>query len=79
MTKQQFSDAVKMVESGKDLSLVDDAVLFGCGLPDFKPVVTTIEVCAKHIAWQAMQLNGQWDSSALQETFDILKRKVQII
>ena len=67
MTKDQFSAALTIAKSQVDLSNVDDSILDGCGLPDFKPVTVTLEACAKCIRWNAVCLNGQIDSEALND------------
>lgn len=79
MNAKQFRQAVKMVDDRVDLSDVSDNQLDGCGLPEFQPVLTSIKVVAKHIAWQAMQLNGQWDFKALDECRNIARRKFIIV
>ena len=79
MTKSEFSQAVKMVESGADLSKFDDSNLFGCGLPDFRPVHTTIGAVAKLVQYQARTFAGTWDSVALEEIAGIAKRKFLIV
>lgn len=67
MTKDQFSAALAIAKSKVDLSNVDDTILDGCGLPDFKPVTVSLEACAKCIRWHAFCLNGQIDSEALND------------
>lgn len=67
MTKDQFSAALTIAKSQVDLSNVDDSILDGCGLPDFKPVTVTLEACAKCVRWHAVCLNGQIDSEALND------------
>ena len=79
MNKREMSVALAIATSGADLSGHDDGILFGCGLPDFAPVATTLEVCARHIRWQCFMLNGQIDYHELNETFAILRRAVSIL
>lgn len=79
MTKEQFSAAVAMVEEGRVPANVDTEVLFGCALPGFKPVITTLEVVAAFIQYQAMMFNGQWDSEALNDMRNLLRHKVEIV
>lgn len=67
MTLAQFQKAFAIANSNVDLSNVDDSILFGYGLPTFKPVHTTLEAVAKTIRWQALQFNGQWNAEALNE------------
>jgi hypothetical protein len=49
MTKQQFDKAVELARSKIDLSMHDDSVLDGCGLPCFKPATVTLEAAARFI------------------------------
>ena len=79
MTKEQFSEAVRIADSEESLLDVDIDVLYGCGLRDFKPVSTTLRVVAAHVRWQAKMLNGEWDSVELDACRDIMRRKVTII
>jgi len=75
MTLSQFQAAFAIAkDSDRDLSNVDDSILFGCGLSSFKPVHTTLEAVAKLIRWQAYQFNGEWDAEALNEVA-VLGRK----
>jgi len=68
MTLVQFQSAFAIAKDfNRDLSKVDDNILFGFGLTSFVPVYTTLEAVAKTIRWQALQMNGQWDSEALNE------------
>lgn len=79
MTKQQFSEAVKMIREDRVPAGIDDSILHGCGVKGFKPVVVTLEVAAQFIRYQCMQFNGQFDNEALNETFIILLKKAVII
>lgn len=75
MRKDQFDAAVQMIRDRKDLSNVDDTIMDGCGLPGFKPVTITLEMAAKFIAWQCVQLNGQFDAKALDECREISRKR----
>lgn len=79
MTKNEFKQAVEMVEKGADLSKYDDSNLFGCGLPDFQPVFTTIGAVAKLVCYQARTLVGTWDAAELDAMAKIAKKKFKII
>lgn len=83
MTKQQFSEAVKIATSARDLSDVDDAVLYGCGLPEFKyPVYTTVDAVAKLIRWQCCGIFSNStivDSVELDNMAHIARKKFQIV
>ena len=73
MTHQEFKTAVKLAETG-EYDNVDIDILFGCGLPDFKPVTITMDCAAKFIHQHAMQFNGSWDTDALNEVRQISRR-----
>lgn len=79
MTKAQFSAAFDIAKSNQDLTQIDDSIVFGCGLSDFKPVYITLEIVAKFIRWQAQFLNGGWDANALNECATIARRKFLIV
>ena len=79
MTKNEFSKSVKLVESGADLSKYDYDNLYGCGLPDFKPVHTTIEAVAKLVQYQARTFAGTWDAQELDNMAKIAKQKFLIV
>lgn len=78
MNAAQFRQCVTLAETA-DLSQVDDTHLHGCALPDFQPVVTKIEPCAKMLHHVAMQFNGQWDTHAMNEFRDMARRKFLIV
>jgi hypothetical protein len=78
MTKHEFNRVFELANTNTDFSKVDTEVLFGCGLPDFQPVTCTIQCAAAFIRWQALQLNGEWDSVALNECRQIFRNKVRI-
>jgi hypothetical protein len=80
MTLVQFQKAFAIANDVSiDLSNVDDSILFGCGLPRFKPVHTTLEAVAKMIRWQAMQFNGQWNAEALNEVAEVGRKNFLIL
>jgi hypothetical protein len=80
MTLQQFQAAFAIAKDFKrDLSDVDNSILFGYGLPHFTPVHTTLEAVAKTIRWQALQMNGEWDSEALNEVASLGRKNFLIL
>ena len=79
MTLVQFQKAFAIANSNVDLSNVDDSILFGYGLPAFKPVHTTLKAVAKTIRWQAMQFNGQWNAEALNEVAELGRKNFLIL
>jgi hypothetical protein len=79
MNKAEMSEVLKIAKSGCNLFHVDIGVLYGCGLPGFGHVHTTLEVCARHIRWQAHRMDGTWDEEEISQSMDIFRRKVTII
>ena len=80
MTLQEFQSAFAIAKDfNRDLSNVDDSILYGYGLSGFKPVYTTLEAVAKTIRWQALQMNGEWDAEALNEVASAGRRNFIIL
>ena len=68
MTAKEFNAAFKIADNDSiDLSDVDNSVIVGYGLSDFKPVYVTLKMVAKEIRYHAMMMNGKWDSEAIQD------------
>ena len=79
MTKQEFSQALEIAKSDRDLSNIDNSVIFGYGLPDFKPVHVTLEMVAKEIRWNSFMFSGEICSTALNEVATLGRRNFLII
>lgn len=83
MTKAEFSEALKIARSSRDLSDVDDSTLYGCGLPEFKyPVYVTIDMVAKLLRWQCCSIFSNdtiADAQELDNMAHIARRKFQIV
>lgn len=82
MTRNQFASAVTLARDySRDFSTVDDSPLYGCGLPDFKPVFVTVEQVAKFVRWQCAYIYGAsgFDSEALAECADIARTKFTLV
>ena len=78
MNKAQMTAATTRARQG-NLSHVDDSVLHGLYLPSFPhPVSTTIDIVARTLQ-DFIQLNGEWDSQALNEFAAIAKNRIRII
>jgi hypothetical protein len=56
MNKKEFSSAIKIAESQKDLSSLDLSVFFGFGLKDFQPVYVTLDSIAALIRYQCFAI-----------------------
>lgn len=69
MNKAELKEAVAIAQSDADLSAEAEQcnIFDGCALPDFKPVTVTVRQVAELIRWQAILLNGQIDTEALNE------------
>ena len=79
MNRQQFSAALDIARSDRDLSEFDDDILFGFGLPDFKPVIVVIEVAAKTLRWQCVTLAGGIDNEELESCRQLFRNRVLIV
>ena len=80
MTKAEFERAFAIARNRTiDLSDVSDAHLYGCALPEFERVATTIGPVAKLIRWQCQCLNGQWDQESLNEMRAIARYKFELV
>ena len=82
MTRAQFSEAVKIATSDRDLSNVDDSSLHGCGLPEFHQVHTTVEMVAKLVRWQCCGIFAAdtiVDSQELDNMAWIARRKFLVV
>ena len=77
MTRSQFAECATLARDySRDFSTVDDSPLYGCALPNFKPVFVTREQVATFIRWQCAYINGNgFDASALAECADIAREK----
>jgi len=78
MTREQFSAALEIARSDRNLEAFDDIILHGCGLPDFKTVTVVIEVAAVMLRWQCITLAGGIDNEELENMRNIFRTKVLI-
>jgi len=79
MNKKELSEAVKIAQSGEDLSTSGIDCFFGFGLPDFKSLAVTIKQIARLIRWQCFMFNGEMDMEALNEIRDTGRKKFLIV
>jgi hypothetical protein len=79
MTRQEISHAVEIAKSDKDLTGVSQDHLFGCGLSDFKPVVSSIDAVAVFLRWQCCLLTGGFDETELNNLYWIMQHRIRII
>lgn len=78
MKKAEFQRAVEIAKSQEEIT-EDDSHLYGCALPGFQPVFTSLKALAKLLRWQCLQLNGQWDEQALNEMWKIARYRFESI
>lgn len=79
MDKREIRSAMAIARSDRDLSKVDDANLYGCALPEFTPVHTTLDAVAKLARYQCATLDGGWDADEFDSICRIAKRKFMVI
>jgi hypothetical protein len=72
MTSAQLSAAVARAQdqniryiSDEGVHLQDTSIFDGYGLPDFKPVICTIDQLAALIRWECTFINGGMDGTQL--------------
>jgi len=75
MNAAEFKQAVAVAKSDVDLSAENIDHFWGFGLPDFEPVVASVNEVARLIRWQAGCFDGSWDSEALNEVRVAGRRK----
>lgn len=81
MNKKEFSEILEIVQNKEiDLSEIDELILHGCALPEFKyPVYVTRKQVAKLIRWDCLMWNGEFNSEELNQIGIIGKRKFRIV
>jgi len=79
MNKAQFSAALKIATSDKDLSSVDNSHIIGYGLSDFEPVLMTLDMVAKEIRHNSFTFAGTIDPQGLTEVFTYGKRAFNVV
>ena len=67
MKATDLDRALAIARSDTPLNVADLSIFDGFGLPDFRPVVCTVEALAMLIRWQCFRLDGSIDAEALQE------------
>lgn len=79
MNTKQLNTALEIAKSDADLSIHDDSILHGCGLPNFSPVIVTTHQLARFLRWQCVQLNGGIDAHELNNIAAIGRRKFTVL
>jgi len=62
-----LSNALTLARSDASLNLDDISIFDGFGLPDFRPIVCTLEALAVLVRWQCIRFDGSVDAEALDE------------
>lgn len=65
MTKAEFNQAYKRAEERRDKPYTFTLEFDGFALPDFQPVVCTLDQLADLIRWQSFEFGGGIDASGL--------------
>ncbi len=79
MNKAEFQKAFVIAESDEDLTNVDIDSMIGFGLRGFKKVAVTCRMMARMIRYQAMQMNGEWDSVELASLRGFARTKFEVV
>lgn len=80
MKKSQLDQAVKVAQDQSQSLLNEDITIFnGFALTGFKTVVCTIRQLAALVRWQAVQLNGSIEGTALNEIANIGRHKFNVV
>ena len=79
MTMQQLSQAVAIARSDKPLDIESMGIFDGFGLPEFKPVVCTLDALAMLVRWQCVQFNGGLDPQALNEIAECGRHRFHVV
>lgn len=80
MNKSEFQRAFDHAnDKTQDFTGVDTSILHGCGLRGFQPVTVTMHVFAAFLRGQAIQMNGEWDATALNECREIARYKITMV
>jgi len=79
VTKIEFTRAVEIATSDRDLGGIDTSILHGYGLEDFRAVAVSLDTVAAMIRWQCCYLTGGIDAEELADIRRIFRRRVEIV
>ena len=79
MTKTEFTRAVEIATSDRDLSGIDTTILHGYGLPGFRLVAVALDTVAAVIRWQCCYLSGGLDAEELASCRRVFRHRVEIV
>ena len=79
MKAQDLQAALALARSEATLRVDDLALFDGFALPDFAPVVCTVEALAMLMRWQCICFDGSIDAEALHEIATIGRRRFTVL
>ncbi len=80
MTRKEAQAAYALANDPQQtFTAVDTGIFDGFGLPEFKPVHVTLRQVAALMRWQALQMNGEWDHTALTEVIELGRARFLIL
>jgi len=80
MNKAEFEKAMKIAtDNDRDLSDIDESVLYGCGLPGFGKRTVTLECAAKLLRWQCVRFDGSIDEEELNSMRVICRKRIEVV
>jgi len=74
-----LSNALTLARSDAPLNLDDISIFDGFGLPDFRPIVCTLEALATLVRWQCIRFDGSVDAEALDEIATCGRRRFTVV
>jgi len=79
MKTTELDNALALARSDAPLNLDDISIFDGFGLPDFRPIVCTVEALAILVRWQCIQFDGSVDAEALDEIATCGRRRFTVV
>lgn len=79
MTKAEFTRAVEIAISDRDLTGIDTTILHGYGLASFRAVAASLDTVAALVRWQCCYLSGGIDAEELATIRRIFRHRVEIV
>ena len=79
MKAQDLQAALTLARSDAPLNIEDLSLFDGFALPDFAPVVCTLEALAMLVRWQCICFDGSVDGEALQELATVGRRRFTVL
>lgn len=85
MTKDEFKAAFELAHNdGIPWNTIDDSIVHGCALPDFKPVHVTLLIVARFIRWQCLYMGHKpgespWDMNEVNQCAAIARKRFTLV